>query len=131
MDYKNINVLALAYIGDAVYEIYIREFLINKGIQKVNELQKEATKYVSARGQAKYLKKMLEENFFTEEELQIIFRARNHKTNSSPKNTDIITYKYATALESLIGYWHLIKKIKRIEEIMNFIIFNGENVENI
>lgn len=122
MDYKNRNVLALAYIGDAVYEIYIRKFLINKGIEKVNDLQKEATKYVSARGQAKYLTKMLDKYFFSEEELQIIYRARNHKIKSSPKNTDIITYKHATALEAIIGYLYLIEDTKRIEEIMNFTI---------
>lgn len=122
MDIKNRNVLALAYIGDSIYEVYIRKFLINKGIEKVNELQKEATKYVSARGQAKYLKIMLENNLFSEEELQIIARGRNHKTKSSPKNTDILTYKHATALEALIGYLYLTNNIKRIDEIMNYII---------
>lgn len=122
MDIKNKNVLALAYIGDSIYEIYIRKFLVNKGIEKVNELQKEATKYVSARGQAKYLKLMLEESLFFEEELQIIARGRNHKIKSSPKNTDILTYKHATALEALIGYLYLIDNIPRVDEIMNYVI---------
>lgn len=121
MEAKNRNSLALAYIGDAIYEVYIREYLLNQGIEKVNKLQKEATKYVSARGQADYLKKMIEDNFLTEDELQIVMRARNHKTNSSPKNTDIITYKNATGLEALIGCLYLEGNNDRIAEIMNYI----------
>ena len=121
MEAKNRNSLALAYIGDAIYEVYIREYLLGQGLEKVNKLQKEATKYVSARGQANYLKQMIDENFLTEEELQIVMRARNHKTNSSPKNTDIITYKNATGLEALIGCLHLEGNNERIAEIMNYI----------
>ena len=121
MEAKNRNSLALAFIGDAIYEVYIREYLLNQGIEKVNKLQKEATKYVSARGQADYLKKMIEDNFLTEDELQIVMRARNHKTNSSPKNTDIITYKNATGLEALIGCLYLEGNNDRIAEIMNYI----------
>ena len=124
MEYKNRNVLALAYMGDGVYEAYIRKHLIDKGIEKVNELQKEATAYVSAKGQAMYLHKMIDNNFLSEEELQIVYRARNHKSNSHPKHTDIITYKYATGLEALIGYLYLIENKDRIEEIMNY-IFNS------
>lgn len=122
MDYKYRNVLALAYVGDSVYEIYIRKYLFLKGIEKVNDLQKEATVYVSAKGQAKYLREMINQNFFTEEELQLILRARNHKSHSSPKNTDAATYHDATGLEALIGYLFLIGKEDRVAEIMNFII---------
>lgn len=116
----NKNVLTLAYIGDAIYELYIREYLISKNISKVNLLQTEAIKYVSATGQAKYLKEMMDINFFTEEELNIIYRARNHKSHKS-KSTDIITYKHSTALEALIGYLYLENNKKRIDEIMNYI----------
>ena len=63
MDYKYRNVLALAYVGDCVYEIYIRKFLFLKGLEKVNDLQKEAVNYVSAKGQAKYLREMLNSQF--------------------------------------------------------------------
>ena len=121
MEAKNRNSLALAYIGDAIYEVYIREYLLGQGLEKVNKLQKEATKYVSARGQANYLKQMIDEKFLTEEELQIVMRARNHKINSSPKNTDIITYKNATGLEALIGCLYLEGNNERIAEIMNYI----------
>lgn len=121
MEAKNRNSLALAYIGDAIYEVYIREHLLNQGLEKVNKLQKEATKYVSARGQANYLKMLIDDNFLTEDELALVTRARNHKTNSHPKNTDIITYKNATGLEALIGCLYLEKKYDRIDEIMNYI----------
>lgn len=118
---KNINVLTLAYLGDAIYEIYIREHLINKGIVKVNDLQKNAIKYVSAKGQANFLKYFIDNNVLNDDELEIVFRARNHKGTRHPKNTDIITYKYATALEALFGYLYLKNKLERIEELMNFI----------
>ena len=121
MEAKNRNSLALAYIGDAIYEVYIREHLLNQGLEKVNKLQKEATRYVSARGQANYLKMLIDDNVLTEEELSIVMRARNHKTNSHPKNTDIVTYKNATGLESLVGCLYLEKKYDRINEIMNYI----------
>lgn len=117
----NLNSLALAYIGDAIYEVYIREYLLSKGICKVNDLQKEAIKYVSAKAQFNYLSKMIDEHFFNDEELNVIFRARNHKVDHRPKNCDISTYKYATGLEAVIGHLYLKKDNKRIEEIMNYI----------
>ena len=117
-----INVLVLAYLGDAIYEEYIRKYLINKGIGHVNDLQKEAVKYVSANGQASYLTQMMEEGFLTDEEINIVKRARNYKTTSHPKSCDIVTYKYATGLESLIGYLDMENKNSRIDEIMNFIL---------
>ena len=122
MSINEINVLVLAYLGDTIYEDYIRKYLINKGIAKVNDLQKEASLYVSAKGQASYLKTMLESDFFTEEELSVIRRARNNKSNSHPKNCDIVTYKHATALEAVIGYLELKNDRNRIDEIMNKIL---------
>lgn len=122
MNIKEINVLVLAYLGDTIYEDYIRKFLIAKGINNVNELQKQAVNYVSAKNQAKYVIEMIDNNFFTEEEVTIIKRARNYKTTSHPKNCDIVTYKYATGLESLIGYLELDNKKDRIDEIMVYIL---------
>lgn len=118
MEIKEINALTLAYLGDSIYEIYIRRYLINKGISKVKELQTEAIKYVSANGQAKYLKELLERNYFSEEEINIINRGRNHKGNRHPKGCDIVTYKYATGFETLIGHLYLENKFDRIDEIM-------------
>ena len=120
---KEINSLVLAYLGDTIYEDYIREYLIHQGIANVNGLQKASIKYVSAKAQCKIVKTLMEENFFTEEELTIIKRARNHKSISHPKNCDIVTYRYATGFEALIGYLKLEKKMERIEEIINKILY--------
>ena len=117
-----INVLVLAYLGDTVYENYIRKFLISKGIGNVNDLQKEAVSYVSAKSQASFLQKMIDEEFLTEEEMNVFKRARNYKTTSHPKSCDIITYKYATGLEAVVGYLELAGRRERIDEIMNFIL---------
>lgn len=117
---KEINSLSLAYIGDAVYELYIRLFLLNCN-KKVNDLQKEAIKFVSAKAQSKYLDSMLTNNFLTDEEVQIVKRARNHKSHSS-KSTDIITYKKSTGLEALIGHLKINNNEARIEEIMKYIV---------
>ena len=118
----NLNILVLAYLGDCVYENYVRKHLIKLGISKVNYLQKASVQFVSAMNQAKYIKVLIELGFFNENELSIIKRARNYKTTSHPKNCDIITYKYATGLEALIGYYELINNKERIDEIMNFIL---------
>lgn len=122
MNLLEVNVLVLAYMGDTVYEDYIRKYLITKGIGNVNDLQTEALKYVSAINQAKFLTEMIDNDKLSEKELNIVKRARNYKTTSHPKSCDIITYKYATGLEALIGYLYLDGNIERINEIMNFII---------
>jgi len=120
---KEINSLVLAYLGDTIYEDYVREFLIKKGIANVNDLQSESIKYSSAKAQCEIVKKLINDNFFTDEELEIIKRARNHKTASHPKNCDIVTYKYATGFEALIGYLKLENNTKRLDEMMGN-IFN-------
>jgi len=122
MNLLEVNVLVLAYMGDTIYEDYIRKYLINKGIGNVNDLQTEALKYVSAINQAKFLTGMIDNNYLSEEELDIVKRARNYKTTSHPKSCDIITYKYATGLEALIGYLYLDNNIERVNEIMDFIL---------
>ena len=122
MNLLEINVLVLAYLGDTIYEDYVREYLILKGISNVDALQKEAVTYVSAASQASFLQKMIESNFLEDNELDIVKRARNYKTTSHPKSCDIVTYKYATGLEALIGYLRLDSKKERIDEIMNFIL---------
>lgn len=121
----NLNILVLAYLGDSVYENYVRRHLIEQGFAKVNDLQKASISFVSAVSQAKFIRIMINSNFFNDFELSIVKRARNYKTTSHPKNCDIITYKYATALEALVGYYDLINNNERIDEIMNF-IFNCE-----
>ena len=120
MHIDTINIIALAYLGDSVFELYIREHFIKKGISKVETLQKEATKYVSAKGQAKILTYLIDNNILTNNELDIVKRGRNNKRSNHPKNTDIITYKLSTGFESLIGYLYLTKK-ERLYEILNSI----------
>ncbi len=121
-DVLEINVLVLAYLGDTIYENYVRRFLISKSISNVNDLQSESIKYVSAKSQAKFLLELIDRNYFTEEEMSVIKRARNYKNNSHPKNCDVVTYKYATGLEALIGYLDLTYQKDRIDEIMKLIL---------
>jgi len=118
----NKNMLVLAYLGDSIYEFYIRKYLVDKGISKVKELQAESIKYVSAKSQSSYLKEIIDNNILNEEEINIVKCARNHKNNHKPKNCDIITYKLSTGFEALIGYLYLEKKQDRLEEIINYII---------
>ena len=122
MDVNMINVITLAYMGDAVYEVYIREDLIKRGIAKVEDLQKEAIKYVSAKSQARILKYLLDIGYLSNEEIDVVKRGRNYKRGSHPKNTDIITYKNSTGFEALIGYLYLSDKIDRVTEIVNLIL---------
>ena len=121
MDIRCVNSLVLAYLGDAVYEEYIRMYLVEKNINKVNDLQIESINYVSAKRQAYFLDKMLECDFFEEEEISVIKRARNAKSHANPKGCSVIEYKKATALEALIGYLRLEGKEIRIVEIMKYI----------
>ena len=118
MDVKEINVLVLAYLGDSIYEVYVREFLVKKGIANVNDLQTESIKFVSAKAQAEILKDLINKDYFNDEELSVIKRGRNYKCGRHPKNCDVVTYKYATAFETLIGYWYLDNKKEKIEKLM-------------
>lgn len=120
---KDKNVLVLAYLGDAIYEVYVRDFLVNvKGIVKVKSLQENACKYVSAKSQAKFLGSLINSNYFNDIELEIIYRARNHKGSRHPRNTDILTYKHSTAFEAVIGYLYLSNNIDRIKEMLDNIL---------
>lgn len=122
MSVLEINVLVLAYLGDTIYENYVRHYLVKQGIANVNDLQKTSINYVSAKAQAKFLEEMLKEEFFSDDEINVIKRARNYKSSNHPKNTDIITYKHATGLEAVIGYLDLLGKKDRIDLIMKRIL---------
>ena len=130
MDINQINIITLAYLGDAIYEVYIREYLINKGIAKVEDLQKEAIKYVSAKNQAKILNYLIDKNYLSDDEIDIVKRGRNYKRESHPKNTDIVTYKMSSGFEALIGYLYFEKKKDRLDEIMKYILedYNEKNI---
>ena len=122
MNINEINAGVLAYLGDSVYELEIRNFLLKKKLGKAYDLQQESLNYVSAKNQAIFLDRLLENYSLTEEELYTISRARNYKTNSKPKNTDIKIYKKATALEALFGMLYIKKDINRIKEIIKYIV---------
>lgn len=121
MNTKEINIVSLAYLGDAVYELYIREYLLKKGVAKVEELMKESIKYVSAKNQCQILNNLINNDILTEYEKDIVNRGRNYKRSSHPKNTDIITYKMSTGFEALIGDLYLENK-PRLEEIIKIIL---------
>lgn len=113
------NNLVLAYLGDAVYELHIRNFLIESGLAKVNELQSASLNYVSAKSQRRILEELITNGYLTESEIEIVNRGRNASSHSS-KTTDIITYKKATGLECLIGYLYK-NDLERCNEILTII----------
>ena len=113
-DIMMLSPLQLAYIGDSVYELLVRTYLVTKGIS-VKDLHKATTNYVKAKAQAKFAHELEEK--LTEKEKLIIKKGRNAKSNTSPKNTDIIDYKYATGFECLFGYLYLMNQDERIKEL--------------
>jgi len=115
------NPLVMAYMGDVVYEQYIREFLIRSGISKIGDLQARSLDFVSARSQRKHLERLIDSNFLTEDEVEIVKWGRNAK-GAKTKHADIVTYRLATGLEALIGKLYFNGKQERIKEIMNFIV---------
>ena len=116
---NTINTSTLAYLGDAIYELFIRERIIKKGSSpKVDVLHKESIHYVNAGAQSKAIKTMMDENFLTEEEFVVAKRARNHKTATKAKNADPVDYKWATALEALIGWLKLNNQEDRMTEVL-------------
>ncbi|TWI53604.1 Mini-ribonuclease 3 [Halalkalibacter nanhaiisediminis] len=117
-DLKQLNALALAYMGDTVLDMYVRYYLIAQGNVRPHRLHVEATKYVSAKAQAAIVGQMLEENFLTEDEVAVFKRGRNAKSGSIPKNTDLNTYRYSTGFEALLGYHYFQGEQDRLDEIM-------------
>lgn len=116
MDYKNYNSIALAFLGDAVYEKFIRERIVRHGSVGADRMHQAAVRYVKAAAQETVLRGMLDG--LTEDELTVVHRARNHKITSKPKNADPVTYKMATAFEALLGYLYLSGQEERLAEIM-------------
>ena len=108
--------LTWAYIGDAVYELYVRNKLINETNLKPHKLHIEAIKYVKAKSQAEKLDEIYE--ILTEEEKDIVRRGRNTQNHHLPKNSNVHEYMYATAFEALIGYLYLTKQNTRLKEIL-------------
>ncbi len=117
---NNLNPLTWAYIGDAVYELYIRQNLIQNTNLKPHKLHVEAVKKVKAEAQSKILQQIEEK--LSDEEKEIIRRTRNTKNHHLPKNSNVKEYMYATAFEGLIGYLYLTGKQERLKEVLNYCI---------
>jgi len=121
-DVKQLNALALAYMGDAVLEQKVREYLLRAGRVKPNTLHREATHYVSAKAQSRIVHRMIEESFLTEEELAVFRRGRNAKSGSVPKNTDVQTYRNSSGFEAVLGSLYLLNELERVYEIIAYAI---------
>ena len=114
---RQLNTDTLAYVGDAVYELFIRELVLERGKLKASSLHRTVTKYVNAHAQAEAVREMYDE--LTEEEQHLVKRARNHKISSKAKHADPITYKWATGFEAFVGYLYLTGEEGRLTQIMN------------
>ncbi|MGG1519881.1 Mini-ribonuclease 3 [Paenibacillus oryzisoli] len=122
-----LNPLVLAYIGDAVYEVYVRQYVISGGNHRPNHLHRAATGYVSAKAQSKLLAALMPT--LSEEEQDIVKRGRNAKSGTTAKNADVLEYRHSTAFECLVGYLYYQKSFERLREIMDFAIaFNQDQV---
>lgn len=120
-----LNPVTLAYIGDAVYEMYIRKYIVYYSKDKRSKnLHKLSIKLANAKAQSEFLEEI--KDILDEEELEIVRRGRNSKTGHVPKSASVIDYKRATALESLIGYLYLLKRTSRIDDIMKKVLKNSE-----
>lgn len=138
MDVKKLNTTSMAYIGDAVYEVYVRAHVMQKDAAHTDALHKRAVAFVRAEGQASVIKQLMKERetavkaseqglraadeisaagafLLTAEEAALVRRARNRKSATKPKNADPVTYKWATAFEALAGWLYLTEQTKRLD----------------
>ncbi len=116
---RGVNSLALAYMGDGVYEVYVRHHLLASGRANPHKLHREATKYVSAKAQCAVALHLMDKGLLSDEEITLLKRGRNAKSGTVPKNTSVATYKYATGFEALIGYLYFDEQTERLDEILS------------
>lgn len=114
--------LIWAYVGDCVYELYIRTYLVDNTNLKPHKLHIESIKYVKAGAQAKFLQDFAD--YLSDEEKDIVRRGRNANNHHLPKNSNVQEYMYSTAFEALIGYLYLTKNYDRVKEIIEKYILN-------
>ena len=124
MDSNLYNGLTLAYIGDAIYEVYVRKYALSLGLTKVNNLHKKVIEFTKGEAQAKVIRELIASGALTDEEIAIYKRGRNSHINSNRKNIDLANYLDGTGFEALIGYLYLTDNITRLEEIIS-IVFNS------
>lgn len=125
---KFLNPLVLALIGDGVYEVFIRTYLVEKNRDmNVHKIHLKAVAHVKAEAQSKFMKMIIDE--LSEDELSIFKRGRNTKS-STPKNADVADYRWATGFEALIGYLYILDKSDRLNYLLNKIMEGGDNNES-
>ncbi|MHA8137889.1 Mini-ribonuclease 3 [Lactobacillaceae bacterium Scapto_B20] len=127
VDYNQLNGVVLAYLGDAVYEVFVRKHLLTLGITKPNRLQKVATKYVSAKAQAALIDLMEQDNILSDEEQAVFKRGRNAKSYTHAKNTSVVTYRISTGFEALMGYLSLSEQLDRLNYLAGWCIKQVDN----
>ena len=125
---REVSPLSLAYIGDAVYEVYIRTYIMKDTNMPVNKLHKAATSYVKAKAQSDIVMALADK--LTEEETAVYKRGRNAHSYTSAKNADIVDYRRATGFEALIGYLYLSGEKERLEEIVKMGIEYINNINS-
>ena len=121
-DYQQLNGIALAYLGDAVYEVFIRQHLLSQGLAKPTKLQHIATHYVSAKAQAALIDLMKQDDILTEDEWSYFKRGRNANSHTHAKHTSVLTYRISTGFEAMMGYLQLAGKQDRTEELAEWCI---------
>lgn len=117
LDIREYNIKTLAYMGDAVYELYVREHIVKNSREVASKLHQKTIKFVSAKAQEYIINKIYET--LTEDEKEIYKRGRNASANTVPKNTDVVTYKKATGFEAVIGYLYFTGQNRRLKDIIN------------
>ncbi|MCI2804103.1 Mini-ribonuclease 3 [Staphylococcus pettenkoferi] len=122
MKAKLLNPLTLAYLGDAVLDQHVRTYIVLKLQSKPHRLHQVAKRYVSAKSQAQTLDYLMEEDYLTEEEQDIMRRGRNAKSHTKAKNTDIQTYRKSSGLEAVLGYLYLEQEETRLSSLLDHII---------
>lgn len=125
IDMKQISPLNLAFLGDGVFDLLVRDYLIRTSDKKVGELNREKISLVNCKAQSESIKSLM--NMLTEEETDIFKRGRNTKVNSASKHGSLSDYHNATGFECLLGYLYLEGKTDRINEIFEYIIKAHEN----
>jgi ribonuclease-3 family protein len=122
---RELKPLELAFLGDAVYGLYIRHYLLLKGVVRPFQLQRQSVRFVAAKAQARVLKHLMP--LLSEAEKDVVRRGRNAKPRSVPKNTDVLTYKQSSAFEALIGHLYLENNDRRLEQLIDESILFIEN----
>lgn len=117
----------LAFIGDAVLSLQVREYLVSKGVSQLSRLQQQSTRFVSASAQAEFMVSLIESDFLSETEVSVYKRGRNAKSKSVAKNADVITYRIATGFEALWGYLYLEGHHKRLDQLWSEFIKKVES----